>query len=337
VTHGNQDDAKYSDLLHTPSSIKNSTVAYVEELSHGSEGLSIGINRVDDYLIPPRPGELVVVLARPGHGKSSLMAHYARRMSEKAAKEGPGVGYPIIVTAEMAIEDYQLRQLSTATGISTARMRRGLDIDTESWAAIKESAAKLSVETPTVFIGHSLDRSKTRPVLTIENVWRSIEYLHERHKVLPSVICIDYLQRMKLDKLGRDRRGDMSEVVEKCKDMAIAFSVPVLLGSQAGRGVEERMPPIPALHDGKETGNIEETPDCVLGLFRPISVFPEGKVIPKSTENGLVCTPQLFYLKILKQRGAEAGRGFWLSFDMATSSLADLELRPTRFNDYEGE
>lgn len=330
---GNREYDNSTDLLFTPSSIRDSTIAYVDALSRGSRGMSIGIGRVDEYLIPPKAGELVVVLARPGHGKSSLMSHYARVQSERVAKEGPEVGYPIIVTAEMAIEDYQLRQLATATGISTARMRRGVDVDAESWSTIKESARRLSIETPTVFIGHSLDRSKKRPTLTIENVWRSIEHLYDKHKVLPSVVCIDYLQRMKLDKLGRDRRGDISEVVEKCKDMAIAFSVPVILGSQAGRGVEERMPPIPALHDGKETGNIEETPDYVLGLFRPISVFTEGELIPKTTENDLVCTPQLFYLKVLKQRGGEAGRGFWLHFDMATSSLTDLELRTSRFNE----
>ena len=92
------------------------------------------------------------------------------------------------------------------------------------------------------------------------------------------------------------------------------------------------MPPIPALHDGKETGNIEETPDVVLGLFRPISVFSEGEIIPK-TNPGLVCTKNLFHLTVLKQRGGESGRAFWLLFDMATSALSDTELQRVNFNE----
>lgn len=332
MTVGKDANDDFRDLVFTPTTTMESVLKYLDTLETGSEGVSIGIKRIDDYLIPPRAGDLMVVLARPGHGKSSLMSHYAKIQSHRVARYGPEVGYPIVVTAEMSIEDYQLRQLSNVTGYQTSDMRRGNVIDTESWATIKSSARVLAKESPTIFIGHSIARGKSRPTLTIENVWRSIEYVYEKHKVSPSIICIDYLQRMKLDKAGRDRRMDMSEIVEKCKDMAFAFSVPVILGSQASRSVEERVPPIPAMHDGKETGNIEETPDHVIGLFRPISVYPEGELIPKSSVNGLVCTPDLFYIKVLKQRNASVGKGFWMKFDMATSSLSDVELEPSYFN-----
>ena len=66
-----------SDLVFTPSRVKDLTISHIDHLrSNDSPGLSIGIERVDEKLIPPRAGELVVILARPGQGKSSLISHY---------------------------------------------------------------------------------------------------------------------------------------------------------------------------------------------------------------------------------------------------------------------
>jgi replicative DNA helicase len=315
--------ADFSELVFTPSRVRDVTLSYIQELKKDVTGIPIGIPRIDDYLVPPRPGELVVVLARPGHGKSSLISHYATMASERTILHGPSVGFPIIVTAEMSIEDFSLRRISTETGISTSRMKRG--VDDGSWESIEQSARTLQNNKPIIFIGHSLERSAKRPGLTIENVWRGLDWLYEKHRVTPALVCIDYLQRMKLDRVTRDRRTEVSEIVESCKDMALQFSVPVILGSQAGRGVEERNPPIPTLSDGKESGSIEESADVVISLFRPISVYKEGELIPNS-KAGLVCAPSLFYMSVLKQRGGEAGAGFWLSFDMSTSRLSDLEL-----------
>lgn len=312
----------HDDLLFFPDASSLITIEYLQRMRDGKEGIPIGIREVDDYLVPPRAGELVVVLARPGMGKSSLLAHYAQRMAVVAASSGDKVGYPVVVTAEMAVEEYQLRRASSRTGISASAIKRG--VNEEEWSRVGHAVTGMVDNAPIIYVGHSIHRSRTRPPLTIENVWRCLETLADDHGVFPSIVCIDYLQRMKLDRASRDRRQEMSEVVEKCKDMAIAFRVPVFLGSQASRSVDDRKPPIPALHDGKETGNIEETPDVVLGLFRPISVFDAGEIIPK-TSPGLVCDPRLFYMNVLKQRGGEAGKGFWLWFDMAVSKLSDLE------------
>jgi replicative DNA helicase len=318
------------DLVYTPTTVSQYTLEYIEQLKQGRRGIPLGIPRFDEYFVPPGPGDLVVVLGRPGMGKSSLMAHWANEASKLTIELGPETGYPIVVTAEMAIEDYSLREVSRASEISTREMKKN-SLDDGGWANVEKAVKDMPGTRPIVYIGHSILNKRSRPPMTIENVRRGLEFLKSEYGVAPSMILIDYLQRMKLDQTTRDRRVDMSEIVERSKDLALEFETPVILGAQVGRAVDERTPPIPNLSDGKETGNIEETPDAVLCVFKASNAYPVGETIPK-TNPGLVCTPNLFLIGVLKQRGGESGRFFWTSFDMAISRLADIEMERHGFN-----
>ncbi len=320
----------FSELVFTPSRVRDVTRSYLDELKKPDKpGISIGIGRVDEYISPLRAGELVTILARPGMGKSSLISHYAQRAAIRSAKEEGKFGFPLICSFEMAIEEFQVRRLSNESGIPVSSMRNGLNDG--DWGKIDVCVDTLKEEQPIVFIGHSLERKRGRPRLTIENIEKSLEYLNDKYGVTPSLICLDYLQRISIDQTTRDRRTDLNEIIERAKDTAIRWACPLLLGVQAGRSVDALNPPIPTMSSARDTGAVEETSDCVIGLFRPISVYKEGELIPNS-KSGLVCTPTLFHLSVLKQRSGESGKSFWLHFDMAHARLSDIELKTYNLN-----
>jgi len=313
-----------SDLVHTPSLASKRLLEYVESIRKEEDrgGLRIGVSYLDNYLAPAVGGKLWVIMGRPGMGKSSLLAHIARRDGLRAAREGGP--YPVVITAEMAVEEYMLRELSHFSEIDSFRIRRN-ELDDGEWEVIRSIAEDMPKACSVIYVGHSLTGSSRRRRITVNSMKEAIDSVMERYRVDISSIYIDYLQRIGLDRNFRDRRIEMSEIVERCKDMALEYGVPVFLGVQAGRSVDLRNPPVPMLGDGKETGNIEETADTVLGVFRPARVYDVGDFIP-GTDPPLVCEEHLFFINVLKQRDGMAGRGFWVYFDMSIAKLSDLEL-----------
>lgn len=310
------------ELVVTPEQVRDYSHAHIDKLANQDKirGISSGIGSLDEYLNPLQPGRLRVILARPGAGKSSLMMHFMREASKSwRRRKDKATCPPVFVTAEMAIEEIAIREVSNYIPVDSVHIERGT---MDRWDIVHEAIDSLYEERPIVYIGHSLASDKPRPRMSMENIWRSLEYARDVYGVSPECIAIDYAQRIRLDSDTRDRRGEVSEVVERAKDMALAFATPVVLGSQASRAVESKNPPIPGMDDAKETGNLEETADDILALMRPSRYYKIGESIPKST---MICREELFYVMVLKQRQGRAGQGFWLWFDMSITRLADME------------
>ena len=123
----------------------------------------------------------------------------------------------------------------------------------------------------------------------------------------------------------------MNDVVWGLGQIAIDYSIPVLLGSQVGRRVDERVPPVPTLADMKETGNIEEDAHIVLSVTNFAAYYPVGSVIPGSNPQRTVSERELL-VGVLKQRMGLVNKWEWVRFDARYSLLADME---TRYGDTE--
>ncbi len=312
------------DLIFHPEEVKALTIEHLERLraGKGTRGVPTGLPSIDKYLNPLVPGQLMVVLGRPSNGKTALMAHYIREAALRREAEGIyETAPPIFVTAEMAVEEIQLRELSHAIPLDSIKLYRGQIAD---WDEVFAAVEQVYEESPVIYLGHSIHSKGRRPRMSMQNIEKAILMIRDEYDAPPEIVALDYAQRLRLDGKARDRRLEVAEIVERTKDLANLLPAPVLLGSQAGRQVEDRMPPIPDARDAKESGNLEETADVVVSVMRPSKYFEINEVIPKT--DGLLCSEQLFFIKVIKQRMGEAGKGFWVYFDMALSMLADLEV-----------
>lgn len=324
---------RVSSLIFEPKEVSARTHRFFDEKSssekNGSRVISSGMASLDAILNPMPPGHMRVVVARPSHGKTSIMMHYARMEAAKWARQEQKTTLPpIVVSAEMALEEIMLREVSNIIPVDSSILERGTFSE---WERTHEAIDYLEEARPYIFIGHSLESDARRPRLSVENVRYALNVLVDKYGLPPSLVIVDYAQRMKLDKASRDRRQEVSEVVESCKDMTLEFSTALILGSQAGRSVDEKRPPIPDMSDAKETANLEETADSVLGLFRPCKTYKDGERIPGSD---MTCTQTLFYVSIIKQRQGISGVGRWVYFDPAISRLTDLEIERYELNNY---
>lgn len=286
-------------------------------------GLSLGFKSLENYLLPLMDGDLGFILARPGGGKTALLLHIARIGAEQVVSGLDEYGPPIFISNEMPIEELQLRQLSFHTNIDTRSIRFGKNKN--DWEMLHTAVEEMNQERPIAYIGASLyDYARTRR-MTVETIQREIDSYMQKHGKRPRVICIDYLQRMLTSSYRDNRRLALNEVVEICKDIALDYKMPVVVGSQAGREVDTEKFPVPDTRHGKETGSIEEAGDWVISGMRPSKYYKIGEPIPHSGKN-IIVTEELYFIKVLKQRSGEAGRGAWVTFDPRISYFSDLEI-----------
>lgn len=228
-----------------------------EELaeSDGSENLGVmtGYPGIDSRLQGLRPGQMIVIGARPGVGKTS----FALNLAVNAAAKGASVAF---FSLEMSKEEIGQRLLSSYAKIplSTIRSRR-ID-DDNLWQPLFDATSELSQldmmidDTPGTTVTEV--RAKARRML---------------HGKTNGLVILDYLQlvsppsgRMRSD----NRATEVSEMSRGIKIMAKDLGVPVVALSQLSRQVESRTGKRPQLSDLRESGSIEQDADIVILLDR---------------------------------------------------------------------
>ncbi len=83
--------------------------------------------------------------------------------------------------------------------------------------------------------------------------------------------------------------------------------------------------PIPQLNDGQESSGIEQVADKMFGLWRPWKTHEHYSTITLFGHT-LEVTPDLFIMKMNKQRGDDGDKIFILYFDMAALALAEMDV-----------
>lgn len=289
-------------------------------------GISIEYHGIDEYFGFELSGDGLYLLEdMTVTHNTSIMTHYSFRAAElhlESQKNKIKYGPPIFVTAEMPIESLMVRSLSKFSGLDSRFLLTGKgNVD---WKLVEKHAKDLTDENPIIYMGNSLYEGKRGPI-QLEDIEENIHRVVDKIGMPPSLICVDYLQRIVMRKGPADRRLIMSEIVERFKDIATGFRTPILVGSQAGREVDTRTFPVPTTKDGKETGAIEEAADVVLSGFRPIKYWKAGQPVPHSSK-GMIVSEELYFLQVLKQRNGEAGSGFWISFDPKVGEFDSLSI-----------
>lgn len=307
-----------------PEQAKDNLLLYLDRLQDDKYiGLNTGMEKLDEFLIPLTPSEMMVVLARPSHGKSSLLVHYGMRAAKSAVESiGTKIEYapPVYITAETPVEELSIKTLSNFSKIDSKVIRTGKEQN--DWAKIIEDAEAMTGEYPITYVGHSIINPR-RGLITIDYIEQCVYEVVKRYNRPPRAILVDYLQRISSPGVS-DRRLGLAEVVERLKDLHMSVGAPLIFGSQAKREVDDKAFPVPDVGDGKESGAIEETADVVVSLMRPIKFWQKGQLIPR-TNPELFSTENIFFINVLKQRNGSANHGFWVNFDPRITDFTELE------------
>lgn len=295
-----------NDNVYTAQQVSKLTVQEIERRrDNPHDGLITGIPLLDDDLNPLRTGQLICILGRPSNYKSGIMQIIARHATEQIKDKADEI--ILYTTWEQSIEEHGLIELAATSRIDAGKMARG-DLSETEWKYMLKAAVKRGI-TPLWLIGHSSQAGKRRPRLSMNDLGEALAFIVDEMGKRPRLICLDYLQRIRPDN-GGTQREKMMEIVDRAKDMALAFGVPVILGTQAGRQVDERKWKLPQMADGQETSNLEQSADVMLSVWMPKTSELLGDTVGKNPQ--LEVTEDLLYLAILKQKFGVAPRTYAL-------------------------
>lgn len=215
-------------------------------------GVRTGFPGLDRMTLGFRPGQMVVIGARPGVGKTSLCLNLATNV----ARHGTTV---VMFSLEMSREEIAQRLLSTRSGIALTDIRSGR-IAQGQWETVVDSITDLS-ELPMV-----VDDTSGTSVVEIRAKARRL-----LHGCRDAVVIVDYLQLMSGSGRGDSRATQVGEMSRGMKVMAKDLGVPVICLSQLNREVEGRQSKRPQLSDLRESGSIEQDADIVMLLDRSMT------------------------------------------------------------------
>lgn len=222
----------------------------LRELPDELVGIPTGFIDLDRLLGGLNKSDLVIVAARPGMGKTSLMLRIALTAARRYTK---GVA---MFNLEMSGEQLLTRLLAVETEIDSQRIRRGKIYDTEL-ELFYESIGRLS-ETR-FFIDDT-------PGLSPHQMRTKCRRLFAEQQI--DLVLIDYLQLMQADRSNNNRVQEISDITRGLKLLARELDVPVVAASQLSRAVESRGDKRPLLSDLRESGSIEQDADVVAFIYR---------------------------------------------------------------------
>jgi len=224
------------------------------ERARGRDGEMIGVPtgfaELDELTNGLHGGQLIIVAARPGLGKSTLALDFARAATVKHNMPA------IFFSLEMGRSEIAMRLLAAESSIPMQTLRKG-NMEQRDWDKLAQVRGQIA-DAP-LYIDDS-------PNMTLVEIRAKCRRLSQ--KVGLKMVVIDYLQLMTSGKKVESRQQEVSEFSRALKLLAKELSVPVIALSQLNRGPEQRADKKPALADLRESGSLEQDADIVILLHR---------------------------------------------------------------------
>lgn len=265
------------------SDVLNEALEEIQESqkTNGPTGIPSGYPELDYFTSGWQKGNLIILAARPGAGKTA----FALNLAANAA-----VRFKVPVaffSLEMRDIELAKRLVSIETGIDGSKIKGSEKFEEYDWAILEEGLKGLSKaplfldETPSMPLKEF--RTKAKDLVARQGV---------------KIIFVDYLQLMTVpDEQVREQQ--VARVSRELKATAKELEVPVIALAQLSRAVQTRQSTNgkPILSDLRESGSIEQDADIVMFIHRPdymgLSENPEDR--------------DLAYIVIAKNRNGATG------------------------------
>jgi replicative DNA helicase len=255
-------------------------VAAMDGASERGTRLTYGWPAVDGLLSPMLPGQMIVVAARPGIGKTAWALCVARHLLEAGRRV-------LLVSLEMTRPQLVARLAAMVSGAPLGELVPGARIGTLSRAAMD------AIETVAAWDWIACERAG----MTIDDLTSEAMREHARKPI--DLVIVDYLQLMSggNGRRGENRQAEIAEISRGVKALAMAMRAPVMALSQLNRALEGRDNKRPQLSDLRESGAIEQDADAVVMLYREGEYQPDAgdaaEVIVRKQRDGATGTATL--------------------------------------------
>lgn len=255
---------KFDNLL--ASAITNQDDDFLKQLNESAKmwlnakpgeiaGYRTGINALDTLCGGLTNGELTVVGARPGQGKTALVVTLIRNL----AKQGIGCG---MFSLEMTKHELVQRLASQESNVFAYRIKQG-ELNAYDRNAINDAVHRMKVWPVKISDEGYLNISKIRTKATM---WKN------KHNI--RVLFVDYIGLVNsVNPKETNRVNIIGEISRGLKLLAKELQIPVVALSQLSRRVDERGDKMPLMSDLRESGSVEQDADVIWMMMRPEYYF----------------------------------------------------------------
>jgi replicative DNA helicase len=269
-------------------------------------GMATGFEKYDALTAGLHQGDLTIVAARPGMGKTSFVLNVAANVAQPRGRElvsdpsqkweEPGNGV-IVFSLEMPREQLANRMICSEGRVDVGKVRKGM-LSPGDWSKLTQAAAYLGG------LPIWIDDSPSLSILELRAKVRRLQAEYDRAAGPEGrgakrigLIVVDYLQLMRGDNAD-SREQEISAISRGLKGLAKELHLSVIALSQLNRAVETRTEKHkrPQLSDLRESGAIEQDADNICFIYRDDYYNREASTEPNVAE-----------LIIAKQRNGPTG------------------------------
>ncbi|HXG36261.1 MAG TPA: replicative DNA helicase [Dehalococcoidia bacterium] len=216
-----------------------------------TRAITTGFMDLDTLLLGGlKRSDLIIVAARTGLGKTSLLLNLARNA---AARQKATVA---LFSLEMATEQLVQRLLAMESGVDSAKIGAGILSDRDE-RLISQAVGRLA--DTAIFIDDS-------PLLSVPEMRAKARRLQAERGL--DLLVVDYLQLMQPGMRVENRVQEVSYISRSLKAIARDLDVPVVAAAQLSRAADTRATHVPQLSDLRESGSIEQDADVVMFVYR---------------------------------------------------------------------
>ena len=264
------------------SDIQKAVDGILRAAEFGASGHKLfGIDELDNYLNGGEAGDLIIVAASTGTGKSVMCSTIVNQMSVKSNFRG------LYWSLEMTKEQLIQRQLASLGSHTFSQIRAGQNINEEE---LLKAGARLFETNIKITEKSGVDVNYIVGEIIRQHAIKPLDY-----------VMIDHGGWIKLAKGNANTSEKKGQITKTLKSLAKELGIPIILLWQFNRGVSKRPDQRPMVSDLRDSGEVEEDADKILLLWRPahhdILDDPEGNPYP----------PNYGEIEVAKCRGGRTG------------------------------
>lgn len=228
----------------------------------GIVGMPSGLAKLDEVLGGFRKGQLIIVAARPGMGKSGLAVKFA---VEGARRSDVGV---LLISLEM--KDTELGERAISMDLATTGLTLPYNKISKGQFTGAEAEAIKDIHAASRSIPVRIEDYGSQTVSQINSICRNVDRDFKKEGRRLGCVIIDYLQIITPhhDDLKQGDTARIGHISNGLKSLAMRMNIPVIALSQLNRQVESRDDKRPTLADLRNSGDIEQDAHVVIFLLR---------------------------------------------------------------------
>lgn len=220
------------------------------------QGLPTGFNELDALTFGFQGGQMIVVAARPGMGKTSIALNFIEAALFPKPNEARKPSNVLLFSLEMPARELALRLLCSRARVNMQKLRTA------------HPDERMQVD-----LVQAANEYKGLPLVVDDNGGQNILEIRAKcrrvHARTPlDMVVIDYIQLINGLDSGLPREQQIAEVSRSIKAMAKEFKIPIIALAQLNRKSEDEARQ-PRMSDLRESGSIEQDADIVMLISKP--------------------------------------------------------------------